>query len=189
MPVAHFAKPVIFMPAVSENDGASRHVVFDECGECSGVAARKRNMFDAGDNAESKAPGISEFLDWNTPLMGIPPLWPAGFSILTRPHFDSADHRCLMMSTSPFASRAATYKAFIYFDWMRRADSVTVRPNHPGTKFVKHSECRFISGDIKLTLKLNGGLAGCLRRHEISAPKPRRERHMADCITVPAVRD
>jgi hypothetical protein len=44
---------------------------------------------------------------------------------------------------------------------------------------MKHSKRRLVSGDPKLALKLDGGLTGRLRRHEVSAPKPRREGHMA----------
>jgi hypothetical protein len=84
-----------------------------------------------------------------------------------------------MMNSPSFTTRAAANATFVHFDGVRRSDGVTVWPHHAGAEFVKHRERCLISSDIKLTLKLNGGLAGRLRRHEIGAPKPSREPHMA----------
>src|ERR1700731_3473820 len=79
------------------------------------VAPRKRSLtlFEARDDAESKTLGVSKFLDWDASFVDLPRLRAASFSILTRPHFDSANHRRLMMGTLPLASRASAYKAFV----------------------------------------------------------------------------
>jgi hypothetical protein len=179
--IAHSGKIIISLPAVSADDGTRRHIFRDESGKRLNVAAGERSnyLFHAGDDAEPKAPGVSAFLDWGTPIMTVPPLCAADVGVLTRPHLYSANYRRLMMSAFSFAPCAAAYKAFVDLDGMRRADCISVWSNHPGAKLVKHRECRFIGSDVKLALKLESGLAGCLCCHEVGAPKPYRERHMA----------
>jgi hypothetical protein len=186
VPVAHFAQAAVPLPTVSADYGARRYVIFDECGERIGVATGKRviHPFDAGDNAEPETASISEFFDRNSALVAIPPFRAAVLGILSRPNFNSANHRRLMVNALPFTPRATANATFVYFDGMRRANGITVWAHHTGAEFVKHSERRLVSGDAKLALKLNGGLPGRLCCHEIGAPKPRRERHMArlhDC--------
>jgi hypothetical protein len=83
------------------------------------------------------------------------------------------------MGDAALPTRAAANVAFIYLDGMGCADCITVWPHHSGAQFVKHCERRFIGGNPKLALKLDGRLPGCLCRHKIGAPKPSRERHMA----------
>jgi hypothetical protein len=107
------------------------------------------------------------------------PFHNAIFGVLARPNFDSPYYCRLMMNSTPFAMCAPANATFIYFDGMRRADGITIRPNHTGAEFVKHRERRFISSDVKLALELEGGLAGRLCSHEVSPPKPSREGHMA----------
>src|SRR5580704_215008 len=180
MSVANLAKAVS-LPAVSANDGACRYVVLDECGKRIGVATRKRSIrqFGAGNDAEPETPGISEFLDRDAAFVGVPPFHGAILSVLAGPHLDSADHRCLMMDAPAFPARATANIAFVYLDGMRRADCVAVWPHHTGAEFVKHCKRRLVSGDPKLPLKLDGRLTGRLRRHEVGAPKPSREGHVA----------
>jgi hypothetical protein len=179
--IANPTKVVISLPAVSANDGTRRHVLRYESGERLNVTAGERSnyLFHAGDDAEPKTPGISEFLDRNTAFVSIFPFRAASFGVLTGPHFDCSNYRCLMMGTPSFAPRAAPYKAFIYLDRMRRADSIAVWPYHASAEFVKHRKRRLIGSNIKLALELKSGLARRLRRHEVGAPKPSRERHMA----------
>lgn len=181
VPIAHSDKVVIPLPAVSADGGAWRHIVPDESGKRIDVATRKRSLhlFDAGDDAEPKTPGVSKFLDRDAFFVGIPPLRAASFSVLSRPHLDSANNRRLMMGSFTFPARTPTYIAFVYFDGMRRPDGVAIGPYHTGAEFVKHRERRFIGSDAKLALELDGRLAGRLCRHEIGAPKPSRERHVA----------
>jgi len=186
VPVANSGKVVISLPAVSADNGSRRYIIAYESGKRLDVAARKRGLYlsDARDDAEPEPASVSQFLDRGAPFMVVPPLRAASFSVFTRPHLDSTDHCRLMMGALTFATRATAYKAFVYLDGMRRADGVAVWPNHTGTKFVKHRECCLIGSNIKLALKLEGRLAGRLCRHEIGAPKPSRERHMArlhDC--------
>src|ERR1700730_17215466 len=163
------------------SNGAWRHIIHDESGKRIDVAPRKRSLtlFEARDDAESKTPGVSKFLDWDASFVNLPPLRAASFSILTRPHFDSANHRRLMMGTLPLASRASTYKAFVYLDGMRLTNGIAVGPHHTGAEFMKHCERRLIGSDVKLALELNCRLPGRLCRHEIGAPKPSREWHVA----------
>ena len=179
--VTHLAKPVISLPAVSADDEACRYVVLDECDECFGGATRKRGIrpFDAGDNTEPEATSISEFLGRNAALVGIFPFRAAILGILARPNLNGTHYRRLMMNSPPFTPRAPANATFVYFDGMRRPDGITAWAHHTGAEFMKHSKRRLVSGDPKLALKLDGGLTGRLRRHEVSAPKPRREGHMA----------
>jgi hypothetical protein len=131
------------------------------------------------DNAKPEAPRISEFLSWDTAFVGILPFRASILSIFARPNFNSANYRRLMMNSPSFSPRAAANATFVYFDGMRRPNSVAVGPHHTGAKLVKHRERRLISSDVKLALKLEGGLTGRLCCHEVGAPKPSRERHMA----------
>jgi hypothetical protein len=179
--VAHLAKAIITLPAVSADNGSRRHIVHDECGECFGIAARKRNicLFHARYNAEPEAAGISEFLSRNASFVGVFPFRATILGVLARPNLNGANYRRLMMDAPSFTPRAATNATFVYLDGMRRADSVAVWPNHTGAELVKHRERRFISSDVKLALELEGGFTGRLCSHEVSAPKPSREGHMA----------
>jgi len=181
VPVADLAKTAVSLPAVSTDDRARRYVLLDEYGERIGIATRKRNigLFGVGDYAEPKTPGISALLDWDTAFVGILPFCATILGALARPHLNSANHRRLMMNSPSFTTRAPANATFVHFDGMRRADSIAVWSHHAGAELVKHRERRLIRSNIKLALKLDGGLPGRLCRHEISAPKPRRERHMA----------
>jgi len=172
--VPHGGKTVISLPAVSANDGAGRYIVINKYGECFSITTGKRNIcpFDARDNAEPEAPRISEFLGRNAARTTLP-------GILACPNFDRANNRRLVMSSPSFATRAPANAAFIYLDGMRRPDGIAVWSHHASAELMKHRERRLICSNIELALKLDGGLAWRLCRHEISAPKPRRERHMA----------
>jgi len=181
VPIAHSGKVIISLPAIRADNGSRGHVVTDESGKRFDVATRKRrlHLFDAGDDAEPKTPGISQFFDWDATFVGIPPFRAARLGVLSCPHLDRANYCRLMMGALTFPARAATYEAFVYLDGIRRPDGISVWPHHARTEFVKHRERCLIGSDIKLTLKLNGGLAGRLRRHKIGAPKPSREGHVA----------
>jgi hypothetical protein len=110
--------------------------------------------------------------------MSIPPFRAASFRVLTRTHFNGANYGRLMMRAFPFALRTAAYKAFVYLDGMGRPDRIAVWPHHARAELVKHRECRLIGSDVKLALELESRLAWRLCRHEVGAPKPRRERHV-----------
>jgi hypothetical protein len=179
--VTHSSKVIISLPSVSANDGGRCYIVFDECCERIGIAARKGNicLFAARYDAEPKAPGVSKLLDRDAAFMGIFPFRTTILGILARPNLNGANYSRLMMSAPSFAPRATANAAFVYFDGMWRANGITVWSHHTGTEFVKHRERRLIRSNIKLALKLDGGLTGRLCRHEIGTPKPSRERHMA----------
>ena len=110
MAIADVTKIIISLPAVSADDGVRRHIFRDERCKRFDVAARNRSLqlFGLRHDTEPKTPGISEFL----------PACP----VFTRPHFDSANYRSLMMGSFSFAPRPAAYKAFVYLDRMRRTD-------------------------------------------------------------------
>ena len=100
--ITHLSKTVISLPTVSTNDGAYRYIVLDECGECFGIAARKRNigLFDARDNAEPETPRISEFLGRYAAFVGVLPFRAAILGVLARPNLNGAHYRRLMMNSN-----------------------------------------------------------------------------------------
>src|ERR1700730_2615869 len=181
VPISHSSNVIISLPSVSANDGGRCYIVFDECCERIGIAARKWNicLFAARNDAEPKAPGVSKLLDRDAAFMGIFPFRTTILGILARPNLNGANYSRLMMSAPSFAPRATANAAFVYFDGMWRANGITVWSHHTGAEFVKHRERRLIRSNIKLALKLDGGLTRRLCRHEIGTPKPSRERHMA----------
>jgi hypothetical protein len=181
VPIAHLAKTAVPLPSVSADNGAYRYVFRDECGERIGIATRKRiiRLFGAGDDAEPETPRIGEFLGRNAAFVGVLPLCGATLGILARTDLNGANNRRLMMNSPPFTPRAPANTTLVYFDGMRRSDCIAVRAHHTGAEFVKHRERRFITGDPKLALKLDGRLARCLCGHEIGSPKPSGERHVA----------
>ena len=99
--------------------------------------------------------------------------------ILSRPNFNSADDDRLVMNTATFAARLAANQALVHFDRMLVTNGVALGPNHSGSEFVENLKCRLIARERKLALELDGGLSRDLRRHEIRAPKPRREGRVA----------
>ena len=99
--------------------------------------------------------------------------------VLTRSHLDGADHDGLVMDTAAFAARLAPNQAFVHFNGVFVANSVTLGPNHAGAEFVEDLKGGLVTTERKLALELNSGLTRYLRGHEIRAPKPRRERRVA----------
>src|ERR1700730_8577053 len=179
--VAHHAKIAVPMPAVRADGRPRCHIILDECSERIGVAAGKMILYrlSAGYDAETETASVNEFPDRDAAFVSVPPLNGPILDILTRPNLNGAHHHCLMMDTLPFTARAAANVAFVNLDRMRRADGIAAWTHHAGAEVVKQCERRLVGGDLKLALKLDGGLAGRLRRHEIGAPKPSREGHMA----------
>ena len=55
---------------------------------------------------------------------------------------------------------------------MFAANAVTLWPDHTRAELVKDLKGGFIAGKAQLPLKLERGLAGRLRCHQVSAPKP-----------------
>lgn len=178
VPVAHFAQVAIPAPAVGMDDRTSRYVLFDECRERVCVATGTNDLSGTGDNAEAQTASIDKFLGGDAAFVSVLPFRAAILSILARSDFNSANDGRLMVDSSPFASGSSTNAAFVDLNGMGRTDGIAVWPHHTGAQLVKHGERRFIRSDPKLALKLDGGLSGCLRRHEVSTPKPSRERHM-----------
>src|ERR1700675_4909803 len=179
--VANLSKIAVPMPSVRADGGPRRHIILDECSERIGVAARKMILHRSGAryDAETETASVSEYPDRDAAFVSVLPLSGQIIGILARPNLNSADHRCLMMNTLTFATRTAANIAFVNLDRMRHADGIAVWPHDTSAEFVEHCERRLVCGDLKLALKLDGGLAGRLRRHKIGAPKPSRKWHMA----------
>ncbi len=161
VPIAHSGNVIISLPTISTDNGAAHYIVIYKSGKRFDVAARKRNicLFNARDNSEPEAPRIGEFFGRNALFVGILPFRATIIGVLASPNFDSACYRRLMMNSPSFAPRATANAAFVYFDGMRRPDGIAVWSHHTSAEFVKHRECRLIRSNIKLALKLDGGLA------------------------------
>jgi hypothetical protein len=163
MSISDFIKSSITPPSVSANDRARRYGVFDESGKRIAIAPGNVRV---GDNAEPEASSIGSS--------------PSRTAVLNaRPNFNSANDSRLMVNATTFAARSAANVALVYFDRMRRANGVAIWPHHASAELMEHGESSFVGGDTKLALKLNCRLAGRLRGHEVCAPKPSREWHMA----------
>ena len=150
-------QPRIAGPSVRADDRAGKDIVSHKRSERGGAAV--------GHDAKAQAPRI------NLPSVDLFVLPPS--ANLNGSH----DYR-LVMNAAPLAARFAADKAFVNFDLMFIADSITFRPDHSSPQFVKNLERGFIAADRKLALELDGGLTGNLRSHEVCAPEPRRQRRV-----------
>src|SRR5208337_2262111 len=83
------------------------------------------------------------------------------------------------MNAATFAARLAANQAFVHFDLVLAADGVTLGTNHTRSELVENLEGGLITRERKLALKLDRGLSGDLRGHQICAPEPCRERRVA----------
>jgi hypothetical protein len=90
--------------------------------------------------------------------------------------FNRADHERLVMDALAFAARRTADERLVNLDRPFRADLIAIRANHAATELVKHRERRLTAREPELALKLCGGNARRLRRHQIRCPKPSRER-------------
>jgi hypothetical protein len=158
MVISARSKPRIAGPPVSSHGSANRDILFDEAGE----------RFRAPIGHDTK-PQPSR-IDAARVLLAV---------IRSRSNLHSADNDRFVMGSASLAARLAADHAFINFDQMLAPDGVTFRANHTGAKLVKYLKSRLITSESKLTLELDGRLSRHLRRHEVRAPKPRRERRMA----------
>jgi hypothetical protein len=62
---------------------------------------------------------------------------------------------------------------------MLAADHVALWSHHAGTQLMEDDESRLVAAQSKLTLELQRRLAWRLRRHQIGAPEPHRQRRVA----------
>ena len=141
-------------PSVCTHDGTGDDVLFDKSGERFGAPI--------GNDAKSQPSPI----DAASVLFAI---------FFARPNLNCANDERLMMNAAPFAARLATNEAFVDLDGMLSADCVSFGPNHPGAEFVQNLKSSFVASKSKLSLKLDGRLAGDLSSHQVRAPKPRRK--------------
>jgi hypothetical protein len=158
MAISSLGKSGVGCPCVSAHDGAGRNIFFDKTGERVGAPV--------GHDAEPQ----SSCIDAALVLLAV---------VLMGPNFDGADHDGLVMDTATFAARLAADQALVDFYRVFVANGVTLGANHAGAEFMQNLKGSLVTREGKLTLKLNGGLAGDLRSHEICAPEPRRERRVA----------
>src|SRR5580658_7880896 len=155
MAVSHFWEPRIAGPSIGSHSSASGHVVFDKASKHFGAPI--------GDDAKPQPPRVNAA----PMLLAI---------LLARADFDGADDESLMMNAAPFAARLAANKAFVDLDGMLTADRISFRSDHAGAQLVENLKRRLIATKGKLALELDGRLSGNLRSHQVSAPKPSRER-------------
>ena len=94
-------------------------------------------------------------------------------------YLDGPNDRRLMVDAMPLAFCATAHQRLIDFDRMLGSDRVALRPHHTSTQLVEHLKRRLVAQQSKLALKLECGLAGCLRRYEVSTPEPYRQRRVA----------
>ena len=76
-----------------------------------------------------------------------------------------------MHATALAASRAAD-EAFVHLHGMLSADLVPLRADHAGAELVQYLEGGLVAAQAELTLELQGGLAGRLRRDHVGGPEP-----------------
>jgi len=79
-----------------------------------------------------------------------------------------------VVSASTFATRTPTNQRLVNLDRVFPSDGVAVVSHHSGSQLVKGLESCLIPADIKLALRLEGGLPWRLGRHEIRGPEPQR---------------
>ena len=94
-------------------------------------------------------------------------------------YLNGPNYRRLMVDAASLALGTAAHKRLIHFDRVLGSDSVALRSQHARAQLMEHLECRFVARQAQLPLKLESRLAGCLRRHEVSAPEPRRQWRVA----------
>src|SRR5450830_1883130 len=104
-------------------------------------------------------------------------------------YLDGPNDRRLMVDATPLAFCTTAHKRLIDFDRMLGSDRVALRPHHTGTQLVEHLKRCLVARQSKLALKLERGLAGRLRRHEVSTPEPYRQRRVLSFMTVFAMSD
>jgi hypothetical protein len=158
MVVSHLGKAGVASPTIGAQYRAARNVVFDKAGKRIGAPIRNNAK-----PQSSRIKAASVFLT----IVG------------ARPNLNRSHNDRLVVRTSTFAARLAADHAFVDLDRMLAANSVALGADHASAELVEYLKGGLITREPKLALELGGALAGCLRGHEIRAPKPRRERRMA----------
>lgn len=92
---------------------------------------------------------------------------------------DSSHNRRLVVVAASLASRPTAHERLVHLDRILATDDIALWAYHPGSEFVKHLERRLVALDAELALELEGRLSRRLRRHEVRAPKPYRQRRVA----------
>jgi len=159
MVVSHIGNTIVTSPSICTDGGSRRNIIFDKARESFSTAIRY--------NAKAEASSINA------------PPFVCFTIILPRPNFYGTDYDRFVVRAATFSARLAADIAFIDFDRMLTTNRVTLRTNHTRAELVQDLEGRLIPSKAELALKLDGGLSGCLRSHEVRTPKPRRERRMA----------
>jgi len=165
MAVAHLGQSWVAGPPVGAYGSAKRDVLFDKAG--------KHFSAPIGYDAKPQTSCVYAALVRLT-------------VILTRPNLDGTNYGRLVMRATAFPARLAANIALIDFDHMLAADGIAFGTNHASAELMEYLKGRLIASESELTLKLDGGLSGGLRSHEVRAPKPRRKWRMArlhDCAS------
>ena len=168
MAVSKLWKARVASPAVGAHDGAARNVLFDKAGERFGASVWNDTQ------------PQSSRIDAALVLLAI---------VCARANLYGTYHDRLVMCAATFTACLSADHAFVDLDGMLTANGVAFRTNHANSELVEYLKGRLVATDSKLPLKLNGGLSGDLRGHQVRAPKPCQRGVWLDCITVPAVNE
>src|SRR5271166_1107428 len=145
-------------PSIGPYDRIGRNAVLDKAG--------KRFCGSVRNDAESQTACVYD-ASTNFPVVN------------ARTNLNRSDYKGFMVHASAFSTRPAADITFVNFNGIPIADSVPFWANHAGAEFVKDLKGRLIAGNAQLTLKLDSGLSGRFRSHQICAPEPRRKRRVA----------
>jgi hypothetical protein len=159
MAVSHLRNFIVAAPSVCADGSARSNIIFDKASKCFSTSVR----YDAKSQASSV--NAAFFVRFAV--------------ILMRPNLYGTDYNRFMVRAATLSARLAADIAFIDFGRILTTDSVTLRTNHTRAELVQDLEGRLIPSKAELALKLDSGLSGCLRSHEVCTPKPRREGCMA----------
>jgi len=150
--------------------GAFGDVFSDEVGVGRTFAA---NIHDA----EAKASGVNELFDRNSAGMMLK-FCGDGFGLLALAHFHSSDDANLAVDPMFLTVGWPAHDAFVHFDRVLTTDAIAFWADHARPELVQDLKSSFVTGKAELPLKLESGLAGGLRRYQVSAPKPNGKRRM-----------
>jgi len=101
------------------------------------------------------------------------PLVLFAFALLDRAHYQR-----LVVLSAPLAARPTPNPCFVDLDREAPSDAVAIRAHHRHTELVQDLEGRLVALEAELPLELHSAHAGRLARHDVSGPKPDRDRRV-----------
>src|SRR5712692_1642260 len=167
--IAELRQVAVASPAVSTDDRARRDVLPHEANKRIGASPRNERLAWVSEGLEN--PRLSRYyLEPQPSSVDTPFVFLTVFTPLA--HFNSANDGSLVVRTAPLAARAPAHVALVDFDGMLTTNWVTLWAHHASAELVEDLECCLIARKPKLSLKLQGRLAGRLRGDEIRTPEP-----------------